>query len=290
MQVRLVIADQPGLGKLEPTIKRVALGWPTITSMRALNLEVVRQKKALSYNPLNRSIEWLDVAMSIDDSHEDNEPARHKNVRSYRSDLMVLRINQPGELYKQQRLDGEVEVEIPGHLLSGTQIRLFNGVGALEKDVEPEVITRISTKLDLILDDEFARRVLTPYQHLYFDEVIPNQRRIADIETALKDRGFTVEKGELHEEGESLQQLLQAKRSEGPEDMLLWLLAEGRHYKTERRNEVQGGQSYKSDSRSGELRVFMFGALPRASRELTREMNALQQTLRQTFVRVRAKH
>jgi hypothetical protein len=54
-------------------------------------------------------------------------------------------------------------------------------------------------------------------------------------------------------------------------------------------NELPGGHTYKSTLDSGELKVYIRGSLERDSRELTREMNALQHSLRERFDRLRAR-
>jgi hypothetical protein len=284
--VSLDIPRIRGQEKLRPKVARLALDWPTITSLAALHLSIDEQDVPITYNPVTRSLEWSDVAMSAVAESADGD------TQTYRSADMLLFVEQPGELYQQPSLDGLVEVEIPGYLLSGVTARLHDGVGA-RSGRQPEPTSRISTALHLILDDAFARRTLSPFQHLHFDEVIPDEMRIADIVTALKDRGFDVVQNEpVLRHGESsgaYRRFLLARRSEGPDTMGLWLFVEGRRYTTERQNVVPGGHKFTSTLESGELKVFMRGTLPRDSRELTHEMNALQHALRERFERLRAR-
>ncbi len=303
MTVTLHIPRRSGNARPSPKISRMALDWPTVTSLDSLTLSVEGKNVPLRYNPVDQIIEWSDILMyptsswdkgevpdgTEDDAGDGNDGDGNDggDIRSYRSRTMYLSVGQPGELYRQPSLKGRVEIEISDYLISGMEARLFNAVGAREKIGQPELACRISSQLTLILDDAFARRKFFPYQHLYFDEVIPEAARITDIKTALEDRGFEVSDQALPGDGKD--RFLAAWRREGPDDMNIWLLIQPRYYKTERVNRVPGGHTYKSTFESGELKVFMRGALPRDSRDLTHEMNALQRALRERFDRVRAR-
>jgi hypothetical protein len=267
---------------LHPVISKMALDWPTITSLDALSLTASGKAVPLRYNPETRSIEWSDIPMTAA-----TDPDGDSDIQLYRNSDIVLVIRQPGELYRQPSLDGQVEVEIPDYLMSGLDARLYGATGALSRTTKPKVVSKISTKIHLILDDAFAKRTFSPWQQLYFDEIVPEEARITDIVTALQDRGFLVEPQLLPNDRED--RFLVAKRREGPDFMVLWLLIERQRYKTERENKVPGGHTYKSAFESGELRVFIRGTLPRDSCEMTHEMNALQHALRERFDRVRAR-
>lgn len=288
--VALHLPNTPKTPELRPTVSRVSLKWPTITSLGALQLRVEGGEDIpVRYNASAGSIEWSGVPMSrvADEADDDGEP--HGDTVTFHSNEMRLRIQQPGELYKQQVLDGQVEVEVGGYLLSGTRVRLFNAVGT-RPHRQAELTSRITTDLHLILDDAFAHRLMLPYQHFYFDEVIPDDMRIADIVAALKDKGFTVmAMREPNRDENLIQRVLVASRAAGPDTMRLWLLVEGRRFETERRNQLPGGHTFKSTFDSGELKVFMGGSLPGTSRELTHVMNALQLTLRERFERLKAR-
>jgi hypothetical protein len=278
LSVTISLPTHPRKSDLRPVVSRVSLDWPTITSLQALHVEVDDAvNEQITYNPVTRSIEWSNV------------PMHQRDAQTYQSQEMVLWIEQPGELYRQDSLNGTVEVEVPGHLLSGVESRLYNGIGALARpDRQPKRTTYLTCALRLILDDAFARRIHTPYQHLHFDELIPDEGRIADIRTALINRGFQVETQEPPRDGRD-RYLLRASRAEGPDEMVLWLLAEGQRFRTKRQNQVPGGQMYESEFDSGELKVFVFGMLPTGSRALTHEMNALQHALRERFDRLRSR-
>ncbi|WP_434445002.1 hypothetical protein [Lentzea sp. E54] len=265
---------------LQPKVSKVSLDWPTITSLRGLHLSKGAEgydndESAVWYNPLTRSIEWDDVPMT-------RVGEENADVHSYRSHEMNLWIKQPGELYAQSILDGHVEVEIPGYLLSGLGARLADANGRMPQDRQPESKTVIGTGLRLVLDDAFARRSFAPVQHLRFDEVIPEEERITDITTALSDRGFSVRPVGVAVSSPE-RRLLYATKSEGPDQMALWLFILGRRYEIQRETQMPDGQTFTANLDTGELRLFMGGTLARNSRELTHEMNALQQKLRTRF-------
>jgi hypothetical protein len=267
---------------LTPKITKMSLGWPTITSLDALSLTVDGESIPIKYNPEVKCIEWSDIDVPSADDPDDSG-----DIQLYRNSGIVLFIKQPGELYREQSLTGQVEVEIPGYLMSGLDGRLYNVTGSLSRATKPEFLCKISTTINLILDDAFAKRKFSPWQQLYFDEIVPEDARITDIVTALQDRGFLVESQVLANDRQD--RFLMAKRREGPDFMFMWVLIERRRYQTERENKVPGGHTYKSVFESGELRVFIRGTLPRDSCELTHEMNALQLALRERFARVRAR-
>lgn len=287
IQIRLDLPREFARG-LNPRITRVSLGWPTITSLRNLHLlvepEPDQTELPLRYNPSTRSLEWEDIAMEAEEGQVDVD------IRTYVSRDMLLLIDQPGELYKQDALNGFVEVEIPGQLLSGTLCRIYGGTGKLLENLVPEVTTRVISNLSLVLGDAFAQRTRSPYQHLHFDEIIPEKMRIADIKTALADRGFRIQaEVPLLFDRDELKHFIWAQRSEGRGNMNFWIFVEGSRYRTERQTQVPGGQTYKSTFDSGEIKVYIRGELLGDSQSLVKEMNALQIALHDRFERLRAK-
>lgn len=136
---------------------------------------------------------------------------------------MLLAIRHPGELYRQETLEITADVQVPGYLLSGMSARVYDATGYyLEKPLA--LTTKIHAAAELQLDDAFAMRDRSPSQHLFFDELIPDEIRITDIRTALEDRGFTVKKvwpredgPQYNEEKETDSWLLVAHRKVGPD-------------------------------------------------------------------------
>jgi len=116
--------------------------------------------------------------------------------------------------------------------------------------------------------------------------------RLADIQAALRDRGFRIEpsSGRLPAAGpDELSHFLVASHPRGPDIMRLWLLVEGKRSSTQRETQIPGGLTYTSTFESGELKIHVGGALPGDSEGVTHEMNELEVALRDRFERLRAK-
>ena len=186
LQMRVHLDIPRGLAaEAKVMVRQVFIRWPTHTSLRALKLWVGDQPHALRYNPKREGLEWFHIPMAAAADTGAGE------LRRFSTPAVLLAIPQPGELYKELSLDGEVRVTVD-RLLSGMDARLFDVTGS--RHGQPPVTRQsvITTTFKLILDDAFARRVLTPHQQLHFDEVIPAETRIDDIKMALRNLGFTV--------------------------------------------------------------------------------------------------
>jgi len=244
-------------------------------------------KVPVRYNPEKTCLEWEDVQMFALPRKAGDEHVH------YQSSEMLLSVQHPGELYERDELEVRAEVKIPGYLLSGLDARLYDATGQLAAD-QPERMTRIHADATLMLDDAFAKRDFTPSQQLFFDEIIPDDMRITDIRSSLDEQGFTVwPPAATPLPGSTsavVRWFLAAERQEGPDTMKLWIFVEGRHFETvEETVAVGGGKTNTTRRQSGDLHVFIRGTLARDSKELTHEMNALQQKLRERYGRVRAR-
>lgn len=272
---------------------RMSIGWPTITSLRTLTLHVGDGEKAVRYDPFHNCLEWEGIDMQRDRKAEGDS-----DTRVYLSPLMLLNIQHPGELYRQPTLEMRAEVEVSGYLLSGVTARLYDATGHPYPDNrQPTLLTRVKVTAELMLNDAFAKRDFSPYQQLFFGEIIPDEMRITDIETALKDRGFELTWREKHEPPShpnnperKVNWGLEARRPKGPDTMKLWIFVEGTHLQTEREiADPSGRVVHKATLQSGELRIFIRGTLPRNSEELTHEMNTLRGVLQERYDRVRSR-
>lgn len=185
MTVRLAIPRKQAMGS-RAKVRQIFISWPTHTSLRALSLKAGTIHHPIRYNPMRKGLEWSDITME-----READPGVGELI-TFTSPKMTLVIPQPGELYQEESLRGEVKV-IVNRLLSGLDARLYDATGTMRG--QPRVARRslVSTKFDLRLDDAFARRTLSPHQQLHFDEVIPAETRIDDIMMALKNLGFRAE-------------------------------------------------------------------------------------------------
>ncbi len=263
------------------SVSRVALKWPTHTSLGLLALTVNRKPNPLRYNPVEQALEWFDVPMK-------SEPdAGNSDFVTLSSPLMDLSIPQPGELYKRKGLTGCVEVTID-RLLSGTDARFFDATGRRDDRLKLELKSIVACEFTFILDDAFSRRMLTPYQQMHFDEVVLSDMRIDDIKSALVNLGYKCrDLSSIFSDEE--RRWIKASRTEGPETLWLDLYVEGKRYKARRRRQVPGGLTYQTNLESGELRIYIYGALPRDSQPIVHDMNALRRALGERFDRLPAR-
>jgi hypothetical protein len=289
---------------LKPVVRRVTIGWPTITSLHTTELEAYaaveqggRQIEPtdwrpfpVRYNPVDRRLEWEKLGMGR--VAEDGDGARARTV-NYESPPMRLLIEHPGELYRTPQLKVSAEIEIPGYLMSGLEPRLFNAIGReVPRSTEtgreplPALTTRVTVNGTLVVDDAFAKRSFSPYHNIVFDDIIPDEMRVTDIRNVLKSLGFSEieDKKAGADDPDNPEWFLRAKRSRGPDQMDLWVYVEGTRHILER-EQIMGDSRVKTKGgkATGQIRLHMLGRLPRDHREMTREMNALQKALRDRY-------
>jgi hypothetical protein len=122
--------------------------------------------------------------------------------------------------------------------------------------------------------------------------VIPDSTRVEDIKLALRDLQFVVEPVPIEKmkaaKSQTLIAFLRAKRGDPDDATELWLLVWGRQQRTERRSEHPGGRRFTSKLDTGDLMLVVYGSVPRDSRDLVHDVNALQVGLRDQFRRVQA--
>jgi hypothetical protein len=262
--------DQP------PVLTRMALEWPVATSHRLVHLVVGEDKWPVVYNPGRGVIEWGDVPF------EPLGKTEGTDLYAYRTPTITLLVDQPGELYRRERLGGEVRIEIP-RSFSNLRVTYFSAEGRqAEVHIEPRTI--LTTDLALYLEDCFERKLLSPYQHLQFGGVILDEMRVADIVTLLEDQGFTPRYQELAaDRSEMKRYLAQGTRPEGPERLTLWMLVEGTRSQTTRRKQIPGGQTFTTQLQTGNMVIYMRGQLRGDSARLIGVMNEIQTLLKERF-------
>lgn len=300
IQVHLTLPVKKGQ-LLKPMVKRVSIGWPTVTSIATTQLAILAphdprlrsgtrrpgyKQQPIRYNPVERRLEWENVHFFQPRERSDDQDVVN---RTYRSAQMQLIIGHPGELFAAERLTVHAEVEVPGYLLSGVEARLYGATGnrvpADPGRPLPELMTRVNATATLQLDDAFAKREFAPYHQIVFDEVVPDQKRIDDIVMVLKMAQFDVDppREDLENTAESStpKWVLRARR---PKDSLsLTIAVEGKRYSVEEHVVEQGRVGHQRTRDSGWIKLSVRGVLPRDHRELTRQMNELQAALRERY-------
>lgn len=301
IQVHLTLPVKNGQ-LLEPIVKRVSLGWPTVTSIATTQLAILgpldqesqpdtqgpsHESRPIRYNPVERRLEWENVPFFQPENASDDQDVVN---RAYQSAQMNLIIGHPGELFAAERLTVHAEVEVPGYLLSGMEARLYGATGNLVTAADParqlpRLMTRVHATASLQLDDAFAKRKFAPYHQLVFDEILPGEPRITDIVTVLKTAQFDVEKpkkvGENTAESDTPKWVLRARR---PKDSLtLTIAVEGKRHSVEEHVVEQNRVGHRRTRDSGWIKLSVRGELPRDHQELTRQMNELQAALRERY-------
>jgi hypothetical protein len=299
--VRFSLPVKKNYPQFTPMIRHMSVGWPTITSLDTTRLHIrdhlsgwenpkVHQKP-VRYNPDKQRLEWENIPAYEFGKQDDGKGS---GVRFYRTEVMVLSIGHPGELFKEENLTVKADAEIPEYLLSGLDARLFDATGDKVDAIggrrgnQPELITKLDIRTELYPADIFAGRTFSPYQQFFFDDIVPDEMRITDIVTVLRNSRFTVEERwsdpENKSGSETRRWLLTARRSQGPDNFDLLVAIEGTRSRMDREQLMAGSMVKISGGKeSGQLKISVLGMLPRNHQELTREMNALQQALRDRF-------
>ncbi len=276
-------------------VSKVFISWPTHTSLSSLRLRAAGRPQ-LRYNPEQEhegrkgGLEWSGVPMALDSvesvaEETDTSQGSEDEIVTLGSGKITLSISKPGDLYKQENLSGRVEVTV-NRLLSCMDARLYDAAGKQCQSRRPELKLKsiVTTEFSLPLDDAFGRRTMSPYQWLYFDEVIPSAMRIDDIMMALRNRGFKL----FARHGDPENCFIVVERAHGPDRLRLTLYVKGERYKARRERSVPGGITYRTAVDSGELRIYVYGTLRAESGPVVHEINALRRALHERFDRLPA--
>jgi hypothetical protein len=227
------------------------------------------------------------TATTDDSAAAEREAAESKKeLVTLTSGEMTLSISNPGDFYQQDALSGRIEVTV-NRLLSGMEARLHDAAGRPYPAGTPglKLTSVVTTEFSLSLHDAFVQRVMSPYQWLHFDEVIPSALRLDDIAMALRNRGFTVPSVRSLDPEDCC---IEAKRVQGPDVLRLQVYVRGERYRARRERSVDGGMTYRSGVDSGDLRLYVYGSLRGASKPVVQEINALRRALRERFDRLPA--
>ena len=297
IQVHLTLPVKQGQ-LLKPIVKRISIGWPTVTSIATTQLVVLAppnpelrkgtrrpnfKPRPIRYNPVERRLEWENVHFLPSKRSDDQEVVNC----TFDSAQMHLIIGHPGELFAADQLTVRAEVEVPGYLLSGVEARLYGATGdrvpAVPGRALPELTTHVNATAILQLDDAFAERQFAPYHQVVFDDVVPDDKRIDDIVMVLKMAQFDVDVPEVLEspaESSTPKWVLRASRQDS---LNLTIAVEGKRYSVQEHEVEQNRVAHEKTKDSGWIKLSVRGVLPRDHRELTRQMNDLQAALRQRY-------
>lgn len=268
----------PATDQKAPQIERLAIEWPASLSHDLVTLTIDGKEQRVIYESEQGVITWKDISFSVPDSKSEGT-----DLYPYRAPIMLLSIDQPGDLYEKKMLKGEIKIKIPC-ALSGVEMGYFSANGA-KSEVAVEHSTEITVDLELLLADCFERRIFSPYQQLQFEGVIAEEMRVHDIEYILRDLGFAVGATRIKNTARPTFLVIGLKQRE-LEDLRLWILMEGKPSKTMRERKIPGNQMFKTELEVGHTVLYIRGVLNGDSTKLVEIINTIQNKLREQFCHV----
>lgn len=193
VEVNLPTASLPA--DFAVTVKQMALEWPLPLSIdhQAAALLPTKTDAApeapvatapLKLNPLLRRLEWGGIPLRPADA-----PAR-PDLTTLTSEPIHLLIRRPADLYQVNVLNGQVEIELPGLLLSGVQAFYFDSIGRRLDQVKLEKKSRLLVDFKLTLNELFAQRAVLHFRQAVVPQVTQRSWRLSELDTHLADSGF----------------------------------------------------------------------------------------------------
>lgn len=262
--------------KVSVRVSHMTMDWPiaTVPSQPRLKIGSANNKyKQVPFNPVRGALEWFDIPLK-----------RGKDGGFYfESDEIWLEVDEPGEVQNEQILQGKVNIEVKGLLLSGLQLS-YKGRG--HATISKQSIMQVDYRIKL--RECFEDKRYSPQQHLQFPGIVLDEFRLADVLMLLKDKRFEVtqpfterELAETHEG--SRQYLIKATRAEGAGELLLWMLIRGTPSATIRERETKGNALYRTQLPTGTVTIYMHGGLKGDKQRAIQILNELHQQLKQHF-------
>jgi hypothetical protein len=239
-------------------------------------------ENVLLYDPERENVAWHKISFIEGSYTPESETTQHLSF--YQAPLISLYVFEPGELYHKDRLVCRTEIELPGILLSGMELTYFNATGEPLESVEIKKRTRIIVDTEIVLEDRFNNKTISPIRQLQFEGVILEERRMGDIAVLLKDMGFEVSTAvDLSIDRSQPEFALMAIKFEGPDDMLLWVHARGTLGVTERETVIPGGKTYKTMVESGNMSLDLRAELRGNVQKLTSALDTIHILLKDRF-------
>jgi len=287
--------------RVMPRVRRVSIGWPTVTSFAATRLCVLyprprggyRQRDIPHrYNPVGQCLEWEDVCVLKPGSRPDDADVASV---TYQSRQLLLVVGHPGEIFDGGKLTVHADIEIPGYLLSGVEAWLYGATGEMTPSVKGNPLPRLKTSIHstatVQIDDALEMRSFVLYHQTVFDRIVPDEERIDDIVRVLGAQGYIVDERQpasdhLAEAG-TLRWELGAHRSCPPDTLRLRIIAVGQKRPLEEREvderHPDGNVIVVRSRETGWIRLTVRGTLARQHLELTKRMNEFQAALRKLY-------
>ncbi len=177
----------------------------------------------LVYDSSKRRLAWGGVTLSMCPT-----PARPDLICLVSPPMHLISLR-PADLYQVDSLDGEVEIELPGLLLSGLQTYYFDGIGRRADHVVQKKISRLILHFKLILADIFAQRQALVYRRAYVPNAGLRSLRLAELKTHLSDSSFRMTRDpQRRAAGNEWQIVFSVEPIAKPLSLQVWVVLDGR--------------------------------------------------------------
>ena len=194
LAVTVFLPDFLASEQVKVTIQALKFGWPTIAPDWLMRVEAPDGPGELGfrYNPDDQSVEVPDVQALR------GEPQAGSQLVPY-SCLLRLTLNYPGQVIRQDELNGSARIKIEGCLLSGRLVGWLDVYGERNDEFARriELLTLINVGFTAILSERFKHRRRAVYRQWYLRGVRLSPVRMDDIAAALRDMGYKAGQPEL---------------------------------------------------------------------------------------------
>jgi len=268
-----------------PFVRCVSLHWPTIPwpgSLFLVNFDRSGPRgRTFQYNPESRTVEWT-PQLPMDGRTEGAEASR-QGVISRWSTRIVISLDEVADLAGETHLTGRLEVNVPGSLASGLDVRHYDATGAQVRR-GPQLETRIVADLRLGLEHLLRRRTRSIVHRLFLEGVRLDDRRVADVCSTFVDCGLTVRKRWRSDGGEGgAVVVIDGERLMDGEPLHLIACLQGHRHSAVRTTELAGGRSYRTTLETGDVDLTLHGLLRGARDSLCNVVDAVHGRLRDVF-------
>ena len=275
---------------VKPEIKKFSLRWPTLLHLPTISYWCTAVKKdgdqqqtcdemdgfaeCRSYNPDTEEIVWRKLNWLGTPCRK----SKDKDEQEYKWALYISTQYYPFELF---RLMDNGRIELEGQLEFNLSDFLYSGsVVSTKKKFVPELkqSSKIVCNLKLNATDCFRHKIFYPYQYFYFENLLFDELRKADIVTSLKDSNF--------ETNEYSPRQFSAHSRREPVSLYLLLDVDGEEYKTRRKKKIPGDEVYTTIFDSGYTKVFIQGGVVTDFHAVVQAMTTLHCELKERFKHV----
>lgn len=258
-----------------PILSNMSLSWPISTPYYLADLyagQSLYRAKTFTYDPEQSRIEWKNIPFHF------KEVQRQTDLYIFKAEFVRLEIREPSEIYEIDELLGSTTVQI-NQLLSGMVLEYENE--NFSEKPPTYLKSTIVNNFTLKLSDALKHKSFLPSQYLHFSGIIFSDMRIADIAMLLEDKGFQLSKQKKLDDKE--QYIIKAERLDGSRKLEVEIQVQATASKTIREREILGKEKYTTSLPIGHADILITGKMKGDPQYVIREVNDLQQRLKEHF-------